>query len=76
MSVYFYAFTIKTDFKNMSENRRFTRKNRAKPSQSSDFDPPPFFFPKKPLYLLKIEKNPNRSFIVKISAPKNFMSFR
>ena len=37
MSVYFYAFTIKTDFENVLENGRFRLKNRAKSSQSSHF---------------------------------------
>ena len=39
-----YAFMIKTDFRNMSKNRRFRWKNRAKPSQSAHFAT---FFTKK-----------------------------
>ena len=38
----FNAVTIKTDFRNMSENRRFRQKNRTKPSQSTHFAP--FYF--------------------------------
>ena len=33
--IIFYAFTIKTDFRNISENGKFKQKNRAKPSQSA-----------------------------------------
>ena len=33
----FYAIMMKTDFRNMSESRRFRRKNRAKQSRSSHF---------------------------------------
>ena len=37
-SIYkFYTFTTKTDFRNVSENRKFRRKNKAKPSQSAHF---------------------------------------
>ena len=37
-SIYnFYAFAIKTDFRNMSEIREFRRKNKEKSSQSANF---------------------------------------
>ena len=51
---HFYPFTMKSDFRNMSESREFWRKNRAKQSQSPYWAN--FFF-KKPLHLLKNKKH-------------------
>ena len=50
----FYAFMIQTDFRNISENRKFRRKNRAISSESAHFAT--FCF-KSPLYFLKNEKH-------------------
>ena len=35
----FYAFTIKADLRNKSENWKFRQKDRIKPSQSTYFAP-------------------------------------
>ena len=45
ISIILYAFTIQTDFRNMSENTSFRLKNRAKSSQRGHFAT--FFLKKK-----------------------------
>ena len=67
-----YVFTIKTDLRNMSENRVFRRKNRAKQTQKTHFAA--IFSKNHCIY--RQTKNTNRFFIVKIRIPANFVCSR
>ena len=62
---------FRSDCRNMSENRKFRRKNRAKLSQSAHFAT--FFFQKTTALIERKTKNTNRFPIVKISVSTNFI---
>ena len=51
ISIIIYTFSMKTDFRNMSENRKFRRKKGAKPSQNAHFAT--FFFHKNTAFIEK-----------------------
>ena len=65
----FYAFTIKIDFRNMSESREIRWKNRAKPSQSVHFA----IFCSKNHCIYRKTKNTSKFSIVKINVSTNCM---
>ena len=66
-------FTIQTDIRNVSENKKFKRENDAKLAKDVHFT---FFFLEKPLPLKKTEKNVFRFFYNKNRNTHKFHFFK